>query len=252
MNHLFIVGAQRSGSTYLYHLLDSHPQVEMAKPIFPEPKFFLRDELYAKGKCFYENAYFPDKKPGVRYLGEKSTSYIESLAAAKRIINFYPDARILMILRDPIVRAWSNYRFSSQNGIELLNFADALAAESDRLADASFVTSVNPYAYRSRGHYINYIQSYLTVFGADRLCILIFEEIVGNLVGVQNLYCWLGIDDNFIPDSLGEVFNPASERGEIPSAAFHNLALGYRQSIDRLENYLGRPIDIWRRHWESL
>jgi hypothetical protein len=42
-DHFFIVGAQRSGTTYLYHLLSEHPSINMATPVWPEPKFFLID-----------------------------------------------------------------------------------------------------------------------------------------------------------------------------------------------------------------
>lgn len=252
MNHLFIVGAQRSGSTYLYHLLNCHPQVVMAQPIRPEPKFFLSDEQPVRNRAFYERTYFSDYPPETCYLGEKSTSYIESQAATKRIREFYPDARILMVLRDPVLRAWSNYCFSKQHGLESLDFVSALAEEAERLRSAAFATSVNPFAYRRRGCYIDYIEDYLEVFDAEQMHILIFEEIMGNLASVQGLYRWLGIDDNFAPSTLGEVFNPSNNSVERPAGAFRDLALGYQQSLEMLENHLGRPIDIWRRHWESL
>ena len=250
MNHLFIVGAQRSGSTYLYHLLDSHPEVSMAKPVRPEPKFFLSDDLYCRGREFYEEIYFKDIPARTRYLGEKSTSYIESLMAARRIRDFYPDARILMILRDPVQRAWSNYRFSRQHKLETLQFEEALAAESDRLSSARFNTSVNPHAYISRGHYIDYVEAYLTVFTAQHLHILILEEIVGNLAAIQNLYRLLGIDQSFIPPLLGEVINPGENDCTLPTTTLYHLAQCYEESVQRLEHYLGRRLNVWRCHWE--
>ncbi|HEV2436342.1 MAG TPA: sulfotransferase [Verrucomicrobiae bacterium] len=250
MNHLFIVGAQRSGSTYLYHLLDSHPDVSMAKPVRPEPKFFLSDDLYCRGRRFYEETYFTAFSGRTSYLGEKSTSYIESPIAARRIRDFYPDARILMILRDPVQRAWSNYRFSRQHQLETLEFEEALAAEPDRLSSGRFNTSVNPYAYARRGHYINYIEAYLTVFMARQLHILILEEIVGSLAAIQNLYRLLGIAQSYVPASLGKVINSGENDHKCPTAALHHLALGYDESVQRLENYLGRQLDVWRCHWK--
>ena len=252
MNHLFIVGAQRSGSTYLYHLLDSHPDVSMAKPVRPEPKFFLSDDLYCRGRRFYEETYFNAFSERTRYLGEKSTSYIESPVAARRIRDFYPDARILMILRDPVQRAWSNYRFSVQHGLESLSFQAALAAEQERLSCNRFSTSVNPYAYRRRGHYIHSIKDYLTVFSADQLRILIFEELVGNLGLSQGLYRWLGIDSSFVPATLDQVVNAGPAEEKLPAVVVRDLALGYGKSIAELEEYLGRPIAMWRNSWESL
>jgi hypothetical protein len=252
MSHLFIVGAQRSGSTYLYHILDDHPKVTMSRPVRPEPKFFLNDQLYAKGRSYYEDTYFGDAGKETRYLGEKSTSYIESIVVANRIHQYYPDARILMILRDPVIRAYSNYRFSVEHKLESLTFEEALRAEPMRLAEAPFSTSVNPYAYCKRGHYINYIEAYLKVFSHSQLKILIFEEFVSNLESVQHLYRWLGIDDSFEPESLGGVYNPTARKDQDHSPTKRTLALEYQESLVRLENLLGRRLEIWRRHWETL
>ncbi|MDP1665875.1 MAG: sulfotransferase [Methylobacter sp.] len=252
MNHLFITGAQRSGSTYLYHILDEHPKISMSRPVRPEPKFFLDDQLYAKGHAYYENAYFSGHSKETRYLGEKSTSYIESVVAANRIHQFYPNARILMILRDPVIRAYSNYRFSAAHQLEDLTFEDALKAEPIRLADASFSTSVNPYAYCKRGHYIDYIETYLTIFDRSQLEILIFEELVCKPESVQRLYRWLGVDDDFKPDSFGKIYNPTVQKEQDHSKTFRSLALGYRESLEQLENLLGHRIETWRRHWDKL
>lgn len=252
MNQLFIIGAQRSGSTYLYHILDEHPQVTMARPVRPEPKFFLNEQLYAKGRGYYENTYFGERGEGTLYLGEKSTSYIESIEAANRIHLFYPNARILLILRDPVLRAYSNYRFSVEHKLESMSFEEALQAEKGRLADASFSTSVNPFAYAKRGHYINYIDSYLTIFSANQIKILIFEEFVSNLESVQDLYRWLGIDDSFVPASLATVHNPTARKGQDISQALRTLALGYMDSLEKLEVFLGRRVEVWRQRWSEL
>jgi hypothetical protein len=83
--HFFIIGAQRTGTTYLYHLLAEHPEIEMAQPLKPEPKYFLIDSLFAQGLETYQTRYFSGKS-GVWLRGEKSTSYIESEKAAERDI----------------------------------------------------------------------------------------------------------------------------------------------------------------------
>lgn len=252
MKHLFIVGAQRSGSTYLYQALDSHPQVNMIHPVRPEPKFFMNEELVAQSREYYERTYFADRKPESRYLGEKSTSYIERPEAARRMKAFYPDARILMILRDPVLRAYSNYRFSVAHKLEPLSFAEALMAEPERLRSAAFTTSVTPYAYCKRGHYMDYIESYLEVFDAGQLCVLIFEEFANDLASVQRLYRWLDVEQDFVPPSLNKVFNPATVEKEDQQVAFRDMALGYRDSIARLEGWLGRRIDAWDEHHRTL
>ena len=180
------------------------------------------------------------------------TSYIESSNAVRRMHEYYPEARILMILRDPVARAYSNYRFSVVHKLEPFSFEEALVAEPERLKSATFTTSVTPYAYRWRGHYINYIESYLKVFDASQLNILVFEEFVGDLDKVHSLYSWLGIDDKYVPEALNQVFNPATVESEDQSQAFRSLALGYRESIARLEGFLGRTVEVWREHHDKI
>ncbi|MCZ8293217.1 MAG: sulfotransferase [Hylemonella sp.] len=254
MKHLFIVGAQRSGSTYLYQLLDEHPQISMAHPVRPEPKFFLNEQGVAKGPDYYEQTCFADRKTDALYLGEKSTSYIESPEAATRIQRFFPDARILVILRDPVLRAYSNYRFSAANGLETMSFEAALAAEPERLTTARFSSSVSPFAYRQRGHYMDYLDKYLAVFDASQIKVLIFEELVNNLDQVHALYGWLGIDTTHTPPSLSKVVNPAPDGGSDTQIAkvFADLALCYRDSTARLEKFLNREITAWRTHHRQL
>lgn len=252
MKNLFIVGAQRSGSTYLYKLLDEHPQVSMIHPVRPEPKFFLKDLLVANGRDYYESHYFHDRKEGGLYFGEKSTSYIESIDAARRIHGLYPGGRVLMVLRDPVMRAYSNFRFSVANQLEASTFTEALELEPKRLKSAEFSTSVTPFAYRQRGHYIDYIEAYLGVFDKSQLCILIFEELVSDLANVQALYRWLGVDDGFVPGSLHQIVNPGVVERDEQEASFRSLVLGYQDSLARLESYLGRRIELWRENHRKI
>src|SRR5680860_30087 len=109
-NIAFIVGAQRSGTTFLFQQLNQHPEVCMAKPVRPEPKFFIREELYNKGLEFYRSTYYAEA--GNKVCIEKSTSYIEYELAAQRISQAFHHAKIIFILRNPVERAISNYRFS--------------------------------------------------------------------------------------------------------------------------------------------
>jgi hypothetical protein len=252
MNNLFIVGAQRSGSTYLYRLLEDHPEVIMSQPIAPEPKFFINPQLYSEGKEYYLNRYFTSIKQAAKYFGEKSTSYLEIPKAGRLIKSFFPQAKILIILRDPVIRAYSNYRFSVCHGLENKTFLEALALEQDRAANASFETSVSPYAYRERGYYVRFIREYLELFNANQICILIFEELVGDLKKVQKLYTWLGIDPNHQPYSLMGIVNPAETPIENQSNAFYDLAMGYRTSVLELESLLQRSIEPWNFHHELI
>ena len=95
----FIIGgAPRSGTTWLYELLDRHPDVYMSRPVKPEPKFFLVDHLYDRGLKFYAETWFAGAGDA-RLAGEKSTDYLESSAAAGRIAQDLPQVRHLALQR---------------------------------------------------------------------------------------------------------------------------------------------------------
>ena len=111
--HVVVIGGQRCGTTYLAEMLGKHPEVEMAMPAHPEPKFFLRPRRHLE----YDQALFSGERP---LLAEKSTSYLDTPEAADHLIAAVPDARIICIVRDPVDRALSNYRFSVDNGLEHL------------------------------------------------------------------------------------------------------------------------------------
>lgn len=261
-DRFFIVGAQRCGTTYLYHLLARHPEIEMAVPVRPEPKFFLDDTLYAKGLDWYERTYFPGKE-GAWLRGEKSTSYLESDAAAERIAQAYPEARIVALLRDPVARAVSHWRFSVENGVETLPLAEALEREEERRDDfdrARF--SVSPFAYLRRGRYVDDLERWTRRFPRGRIRVLVHERLVGDREQVAELYRFLRVDAGFVPDGMDEAVNasrtsrgeedlpPELERRLREAFASPNAALAARFGLD-LSAWKGRERTGGRAGWRS-
>lgn len=211
MKHLFIVGAQRSGTTYLYKVLDAHPEICMAKPIKPEPKYFMNAENAAAGYDAYFSKYFAEAG-NVTWLGEKSTSYIESEEAALAIKRIIPDATIIVMLRDPVERAISHYSFTREHDLEPYDIERAIQEEPKRKDSWHLAakTSVTPYAYTERGKYAQYLERWERLFGKERLILLVAEQFIGNQTAVAALYRRLGIDPDIVPDSLTERVNAGS------------------------------------------
>jgi hypothetical protein len=246
--HFFIVGAQRCGTTYLFTILDEHPEIEMARPALPEPKYFLNRDFQACNPEDYESRFF-GRKPKAARLGEKGTSYMEHEIAGRRISSWYPDTRLIFLLRNPATRAISNYRFSVRNGLESLPM-DRAFAEEDQRRDAydHDKLSASPYAYLNRGHYVDYLQGYEGIFSRGQLIPLIYEEFVGRLPAVQALYESLGVDGSFVPPSLHLKVNAGDEASEPVSPRLRGfLDDHFADSIARLEAYLGRHIAAWTR-----
>jgi hypothetical protein len=189
--HFFIAGAQRSATTYLYRMLEQHPDITLAQPVRPEPKFFIRDafngDLEAYRREFFDHA-------DTAWLGEKSTSYIEHPVAAERIARCLPDAVIFFMLRDPVERALSNYRFSVMNGLESLPLAQALDAEAARIADGVHAgASVSPFSYVGRGHYVRHLDAWRACFPRRQLRLLVTEDVVGSKQALGRVFESLGL-----------------------------------------------------------
>jgi hypothetical protein len=98
-----VAGAPRSGTTWLYMLAQRHPQLAMAQPMAPEPKFFLVDELWQRGLDYYSSKWF-EPLPAGRLLGEKSANYLESPVVAARMLSVLPRVKLVFLLRNPVDR----------------------------------------------------------------------------------------------------------------------------------------------------
>ena len=173
-----IAGAPRSGTTWLYHLLDRHPEIYMAVPEKPEPKFFLIDELFDRGMDYYAQKWF-SRVPEGQICGEKSTNYLENRPAAMRIHRHLPKVKLIFILRNPIDRAYSNYLWSRMNGLENQNFAEALRMEDRRERKTpDHLRYARPHAIFSRGLYAILLQNYFNLFPRKQILCLRYEDII--------------------------------------------------------------------------
>jgi hypothetical protein len=246
----FLVGgAPRSGTTWLYTALDRHPSIYMAKPIKPEPKFFLIDGLYEKGLEHYSTTWFGDV-PARRVAGEKSTDYLESRAAAERIGRDLPHVRLVFILRDPVDRAYSNYLWTRMNRLEHEDFETALASEDERerTTPATYRFS-RPYAYFSRGLYADLLQPYVDRFPPAQMLILKFEDLVDRPRELlSRLHAFVGVAERPADaDGLG-VINAAArqESDAMPAHVRASLVERYREPNARLARLLGPSFEMWR------
>ena len=243
--HFFIVGAQRSGTSYLYRLLEEHPEIEMARPLRPEPKFFFVDALFEKGMEYYGRHFFK-QRGWLR--GEKSVCYMESEKAASRIVRFLPKAKILFLLRDPIQRAISNYWYSVNNGFETSSLSDAFLLEEERRKDYDHTrVSVSPFAYLHRGRYIDHIFIYERYFPSEHIKVMLFEDLIGSLNHFRELCEFLHVGTNFSPSKLNQVVHTNDRPdSELSSELRCHLITYFADSNARLARRFGLNLDVWQ------
>lgn len=128
--HFFVLGAPKCGTTSLVGLLRQHPDISVSKP--KEPRFFQDADLYRRGMGFYQE-FFADRTNGQLTCDATITYFGERDEAISRIAEFYGTAapRFVLMLRDPVERAWSVYLQRRRLMLEERTFAAAIEADMD-------------------------------------------------------------------------------------------------------------------------
>lgn len=177
----FVVGAFKSGSTALYEQLRRHPQIFM--PFHKEPLFFGDDLTRRYGRLTLDDymRLFRDAKPGQR-VGEASTWYLYSRSAAREIREFSPEAKILVVLRNPVDVMYAQHNQLIFNVIEdIPDFEQALAAEDDRRQGRRLPPgpiNIENLFYRHSVRFAEQLERYFEVFGRDRVHVMLHEDLV--------------------------------------------------------------------------
>ncbi|MCB0401870.1 MAG: sulfotransferase domain-containing protein [Flavobacteriales bacterium] len=176
---VLLIGAQKAGTTSLFSHLIKHPQI--CAPVSKEIFFFNDQNNYQKGLNWYR-AHFPLKSTleDSKITLDGSANYFESKDAPARIKKDLPGAKLILLLRNPVDRAYSHYKMAVELGFEKLSFQDALAAENDRLK-TSREHDVALYGhdyvfqklgYRSKGVYIDFLTHWLKHFPLNSIKII--------------------------------------------------------------------------------
>jgi len=244
----FIIGgAARSGTTLLATLLDGHPHIAMAKPLIPEPKVFT---LPASGGDAYlarYGAYFTPADAG-KARGEKSTLYFESERACALIAQHLPEVRLIFLLRDPAARAYSNWLWSTKNGLETLGFEEAISFKGERASPLPPEKSyARPYDYIARGEYDRFAARYIAALGRERVAFFLYEALTdpGNdtLAECQD---FIGVPRVLSAGRELPLINSARETGPaIRAETAERLRDRFRPSVERFSALTGIDCSRW-------
>ena len=191
--NFLIIGAARSGTTSLYEYLSKHPSI--IPGIGKEVYFF--DKQFSKGINWYKS-FFPTKLSMSRtqnklqskcLTGEATPRYLHYPHAPKRIFSMLTNVKLIVLLRNPIDRAYSHYQMEVDSGHEKLSFEDAISNEEEKITndmkkmeiDENFY-SVNFYrkSYLTRGIYAAQIERWFEYFPKEQFMILKSEDLYSN------------------------------------------------------------------------
>lgn len=270
--NFFIVGAPKAGTTSLYHYLDQHPQIFMS-PI-KEPNYFapeiraenFSDELQegiARDRAElrrYLDGSMSEKRFGAlglewtdylklfgkvqdeTVIGEASVCYLWSQSAAGNIFRAVPDAKILMILRDPAERAFSQYMQWVTKDVLRCSFREQV--EKSLQSNGRKFELMRPFL--EMGLYYEQVKRYLDLFPRENMQVIFYEDYRGDAPGVvAEVLRFLEVDASFSPD-----MSRRHLAGRVPASSMNAedracLARYYREDVQRLAALLDRDLAPW-------
>lgn len=224
--NFFLIGAAKSGTTALSVMLGNHPQVYIS-PI-KEPNFFSKDidissfsAEYRKITFLAGDDYFrqkPLKKEHLSFIrqehhyyalfeeagdetaiGECSTSYLYSQVAAREIRNFNPEAKILVILRNPVNRAFSHYQMALKYGLTNLPLTEEVERDFKQQEKGWGISRL----YIELGMYGSQLERYYQCFSPHQVLVLFHEDLIENQEDTFKKICLFLEVDPLKPELTG-------------------------------------------------
>lgn len=264
-----VIGSKRGGSTSYYHDLLGHPNV---CELFPRPDrlpmkeatkgIHYFDQHYDRGEAWFRS-YLPSsvtrrrlvkRVDGPVVVGEASPYYLFHPAAAERAHRLLPNVRLILVLRDPVMRTYSHWKERRREGREPLDFEDALAAEDERIGDAADRLRTDPsfysYAheqqsYARQSEYDVALGPWMDRYPRDQFLVLASEEYYADPQAALDVSAdFLGIP-RVAGLASGNVRNAATG-DPIDPAVRARLTERFAPHIETLESMCGRSFP-WAR-----
>lgn len=204
------VGASRSGSSWLSSCLSEHPEIGFSTE--KEVHFFDDDYSFNKGVEYYHN-FFKRHSPEKKW-GEFTPGYFTNHSTAKRIFSYNPKAKILVVLRNPIFRAYSEYMYNFAREFETEpTFEKALKGQLKE-------------RYMSRGKYYSHLLPFYEIFPQDHILVIDYEDIKTDPEKViLQTFNFLEVDTKFKPSQLRTVVNSSNDGKRINYIPFLNTII---------------------------
>jgi hypothetical protein len=230
MPDFIIIGAQKGGTTSLYNYLTEHPNIISAST--KEVHFF--DHRYHRGLRWYR-AHFPTAieqyyaehvRKQVFITGEASPGYLFHPLVPKRIANLLPHVRLIVLLRNPVDRLYSQYRHKVALGHEKLPVEEAVAREEERLQGERekiamqkkyYSANFQHFSYKTRGRYAEQLEAWFSLFPREQFLIMKSEDMYKDPSAIYKQTLEFLNIPIYEPKSLQKEYKQYNKSKEVPS-----------------------------------
>lgn len=166
-----VAGVQKGGTTALWHFLRQHPQIQL--PCKKELHFFDNEKIDWSNPPYDELADSAGPPQTAKLTGEATPIYTYWPPSAKRIHSYNPDIKLIVTLRDPVMRAFSHWRMERARGNETLPFSEAIRSGRSRVSESGLFGGCHRiFSYVERGFYAAQINRILDLFGKEQVLIV--------------------------------------------------------------------------------
>lgn len=238
-----IAGAQKCGTTTLHRLLSRHPEIHMA-PV-KGTHFFDTEENFSRAEVDYApyHAQFTPRAEH-RLVGEATPIYSFWEPAARRLWEYHAGLKVIVVLRNPIDRAYSHWNMERSRRAEPLDFEEALDQEESR-ARAALPLQDRVFSYVARGFYSEQLRRLARFFPAPQRLVLPMEDLVHpDCPAAGRIWTFLGLDRPAVRDPIHA--NRRSYPETMAAATRRRLAATFEPEIRELERTLGWDLASWR------
>jgi sulfotransferase family protein len=239
----FVVGGtQKGGTSALDLFLRQHGEICMPRTK-KELHYFDREEHFYKRPNYKKyHAYF-QPEPQHRVIGEATPSYMYWSAAPYRIWSYNPQMKWILVLRNPVERAFSAWNMETKRGAEDLSFAEAVEREATRCREA-LPRQHRVFSYVDRGFYAHQVRRLFNIFGADNLLILLTEDLRrDHHETLRKVFAFLQVDSGFTAPEAS-VFGQDYDQ-QIDPELYSRLMERFYYDIKQLERLLQRDLSAW-------
>jgi len=257
---MLIIGAQRSGTSSLYKWLEAHPDV--AASVRKETEYLTRS--FQQGEVWYRSHFasrFRHKVAKLRHRPlvtfEATPTYLSHPLAPERAAALVPGAKLIVLLRNPVTRAVSQYEHERSGGREPMTIDDAIAAEADRVGRDLARLAIDPmynardlqrYSYLTRGRYAEQLERWFEKFDRSRVLVVRSEDMYDDPAKVYaEILDFLGLrrwqPRQFVNQSYLTRPDATSTPVEVSDETRAWLRDYFRPHNVRLKELLGRDFD---------